>query len=157
MMHPPDLYSRTGMSTSLHFALSLGLRSLLDLHHTEEQLSSTDSFAQANSCAKSCANALRSSTGVVGAPSWGEAPGKPVPPVLPPVDLVGMGVGAGAGAAAAGSGRRALSSRSLASSSANLHRIVHRIVHCIVHVHGVRSTRCTVPCMPAACAVGLLY
>ena len=51
MMHPPDLYSRTGMSTSLHFALSLGLRSLLDLHHTEEQLSSTDSFAQANSCA----------------------------------------------------------------------------------------------------------
>ena len=82
---------------------------------------------------------------------------KPVPPVLPPVDLVGMGVGAGAGAAAAGSGRRALSSRSLASSSANLHRIVHRIVHCIVHVHGVRSTRCTVPCMPAACAVGLLY
>ena len=81
MMHPPDLYSRTGMSTSLHFALSLGLRSLLDLHHTEEQLSSTDSFAQANSCAKSCANALRSSTGVVGAPSWGEAPGKPVPPV----------------------------------------------------------------------------
>ena len=83
MMHPPDLYSRTGMSTSLHFALSLGLRSLLDLHHTEEQLSSTDSFAlaQASSCAKSCANALRSSTGVVGAPSWGEALGKPVPPV----------------------------------------------------------------------------
>ena len=83
MMHPPDLYSRTGMSTSLHFALSLGLRSLLDLHHTEEQLSSTDSFAlaQASSCAKSCANALRSSTGVVGAPSWGEAPqGSPCRP-----------------------------------------------------------------------------
>ena len=51
----------------------------------------------------------------------------PVPPVLPPVDLVGMGVGAGAGAA--GGGRRAISSRSLASSSPSLHRIVHRIVH----------------------------
>ena len=75
----------------------------------------------------------------------------PVPPVLPPVDLVGMGVGAGA----AGGGRRAISSRSLASSSPSLHRIVHRIVH------GQRgsSAQCTVCCALHAppATLGLLY
>ena len=66
MMHLPDL-----SSASLRFAL--GLRSLLDLHQTDEQLSSADSLAQAKNCAKNCcANALGSTADVVETPSWDE-------------------------------------------------------------------------------------
>ena len=72
-MHLPDLSS--GTSASLRFAL--GLRSLLDLHQTDEQLSSADSLAQAKSCAKNCASALGSTTDVVETPGWDEeAPGR---------------------------------------------------------------------------------